>query len=547
MFRIRSTTNYFNGWFLLSSLFIVLMVFPSLNIFLGLFSEPSDNWLHIKEYLLKAYVTNTVIIVVLTGLVATFIGTSLAWLIAMYDFPLRGVFKWGMLLPLAIPPYIAAYTYHGLLNYTGVVQSYLRNSLGINLNPQALNIMSIEGAVFIFSIFLFPYVYSITYAFLAQQSASLIESARVLGKNSFEIFWSVVLPISRVAIVSGASLLMMEVLNDYGVVQYFGIPTFSTAIFRTWFAMGDINSAIRLAGILMTFVIVLISLEKLLRGRKRFSYSTTKIQPLTRVKLSGLQGGIACTYGLVIFALGFIIPTLQLMYWTFLSYEKVLNYTFVEGLINSIFLALLAAAITTVVALTIANYSRVQEGLIGKIYAKISVLGYSIPAAVIAVGVIVFFIGLDNNLYWLYTKFDPETSKLILSSSLVMLTFAYVIRFLAVAFNSIETGFEKVGKNFFEASKMLGMSTTRTFFKVDLPLIKPATAAAFFMVFLDVLKELPLTLLLRPFNFNTLATKTFEYANDEMIHEAAIASLMIILISIVSIYFFNKLTGKEVN
>jgi iron(III) transport system permease protein len=395
--------------------------------------------------------------------------------------------------------------------------------------------------------FLFPYVYTITRSFLEKQSASLIENARVLGRNSLEIFLYVVLPVSRAAIIGGVSLVILEVLNDYGVVKYFGIPTFSTAIFKTWFAMGDIESAARLSAILMFMVFTLLVLEKFLRGRKKFSYTTAEVRPISRQKLNKSTGILAFIYCLVIFSLGFLIPTLQLVHWSFLTYRKILSVKFWGLMFNSLSIALFSAGLIVIIALILANYSRINENLISKLYSKITVVGYSIPGAVIAIGVIVFFVKLDNSMYWLYKLLNTNSDKLVLSTSIIMLIFAYTIRFLAIGYNSIESGFEKVGKKFFEASRTLGMTTTETFLKVDLPMIKPAIFSGFLLVFVDILKELPLTLILRPFNFDTLATKAFEYANDEMIHEAAISSLIIIIISVILIYFFYRIGDKEVN
>lgn len=546
MIKIRDLKLNLNIWSISSFIFILLIILPNTNILLNLFKEANDNWLHIKEYLLGEYIVNSFILVFFTAIFTIIIGTSLAWIISVYDFPLRSFFRWGLILPLAIPPYIGAYTYNGLLNYTGFIQSFFRNNFNIYINQKYLDIMSIKGAIFIFTLFLFPYVYTITKAFLEKQSSSLIENARVLGRNPLEIFIYVVLPISRVAIIGGTSLAILEVLNDYGVVKYFGVATFSTAIFKTWFAMGDIISAIRLSAILMFLVFGLLALEKLLRGRKKYSYTTSKIRPISRLQLKGVKRILAFFYCLLIFSLGFLIPTLQLIHWAFLTYEKILNIKFLGLMFNSILIALVTSLIIVIVALIIANNSRINDNFISRIYSKITVVGYSIPGAVIAIGVIVFFVGLDNKLYVLYKLIDPNIGKLVLSSSFAMLIFAYVIRFLAIGFNSIESGFEKVGKGFFEASKTLGMSSIKTFFKVDYPMIKPAILTGFLMAFVDILKELPLTLILRPFNFDTLATKAFEYANDEMIHEASIASLIIIIISMISIYYFNRSENKEV-
>lgn len=545
MIKIRDLKSNINIWAVLSFIFIALVILPNINIVINLFNPANENWTHIKEYLLKDYINNSFILVLFTGLFTVFIGTSLSWLISAYDFPMRRFFKWSLVLPLAIPPYIAAYTYNGLLNYTGVIQSFLRNNLNIHVNQKYFSIMNMKGTVFIFTLVLFPYVYIITKSFLEKQSASLIENARVLGRNSLEIFLHVVLPISRGAIIGGVSLVILEVLNDYGVVKYFGVTTFSTAIFKTWFSMGDINSAVRLSSILMSFVFLILILEKILRGRKKYSYTTSKIRPISRIKLTGIKGTMAFIYTFIIFGLSFLIPTLQLVHWSLLTYKKILNTKFIGFIISSISVALIASSLIIVIALIIANYNRINESFLSKIYSKITVLGYSIPGAVIAIGVIVLFIKLDNKLYFIYKMINENSGKLVLSTSIVMLIFAYIIRFLAIGYNSIESGFDKVGKKFYEASTMLGNNITQTFFKVDIKMIKPAIISAFLLVFVDILKELPLTLILRPFNFNTLATKSFEYANDEMIHEASIASIIIIIISAVSIYFFYKIGDKE--
>ncbi|MCY6482891.1 iron ABC transporter permease [Clostridium aestuarii] len=523
---------------------VMMIILPNIQMFVNVFKEPNENWYHIKQYLLKGYVINSLKIVIITGSLTVLIGTILSWIISVYDFPLRKFFKWALILPLAIPPYIAAYTYNGMLSYTGIIQITLRN-LNIKVNPKFFDIMSIEGAIFIFTIFLFPYVYMITRAFLEKQSASLIENGRVLGRSSLEIFWYVVLPILRGSIVGGVSIVILEILNDYGVVNYFGVQTFSTAIFKTWFGMGDIDSASRLASILIIVILTLLVLEKFLRGRRKYSFTTTKIRPISRTKLKGIKAFIASLFCFIIFTLGFLIPTIQLFSWSLLTYKKILRVEFIQFMFSSLSVALITAVLIVIFALIIANYCRLNDNAVSKIYSRITVLGYSIPGAVIAIGVIVAFVALDRKLQWLYKVIGVNSSSLVLSTSIVMLIFAYIIRFLAVGYNSVEAGFEKIGTKFSEASRTLGFGITKTFFKVDLPMIKGTVLSGFFLVFIEVLKELPLTLILRPFNFNTLATKAYEYANDEMIHEAAVASIVIILISFLAIYFFYKIGDKE--
>ncbi|ABO50059.1 binding-protein-dependent transport systems inner membrane component [Desulforamulus reducens MI-1] len=526
-------------WSMLSFLFISLIVIPSFYVFINLFVPANETWQHIKDYLLKDYIANSLTLVFFTSILTALIGTSLSWLISVFNFPMRNFFKWALILPLAIPPNIAAYTYSGLLSYTGIMQVSLRNHFNIHLQPKYFDIMNIEGATFIFTICLFPYVYTITRAFLEKQSASLIESARLLGKKPTEIFFTIVLPCTRAAIVGSVSLVILEVLNDYGVVQYFGIQTFSTAIFKTWFAMGDINSAVKLSASLMLMVLTMLLLEKALRGRKKYSYTNAKVRPISPKSLTGIKGLLATGYCLVIFAFSFLIPTLQLSYWSFLSYKNILDASFWLLTINSLGVALVTTCLVVCIAAIIANYCRINDGTTAKIYSKIIVAGYSIPGAVIAIGVLAWFIFLDQHFYWFYKIIHPDSAKLVLSTSIVILFFAYVIRFLAMGFNTLQSGFEKVGNKFYEASRTLGATKTETFFKVDLPMIKPAFFSGFVLVFVEVIKELPLTLLLRPFNFDTLATKVFQYASDEMIHEAAVPSMVIIIISLISIYFIH--------
>lgn len=495
--------------------------------------------------MLQDYLVTTFVMIVLLGILTIVIGVSLAWLVSAYDFPMKGFLKWGLILPLSIPAYIGAYAYHGLLNYTGIIQTTLRNSFGIQVNQKYFDIMNIPGAVFIFTVFLFPYVYMITRAFLVKQSASIIENARLLGSGSVEIFFRIVLPISRVAIVGGGSLVILEFLNDYGVVKYFGIQTLSTAIFQTWFGLGDLKSAIKLAGTLMAIVVFLLLMEKIMRGRRKYSSTTTKVRPLKPIRLTGWKAGLTTFYCGSVFTLAFIIPFSQLVMWVFMAYDAVLNKDFIKLIWNSVFVASIGAIAIVIIAVIIGNFTRISNGFFSRISAKVVILGYSIPGAVIAIGVLILFIGIDKTLSAFYSLIGMNQT-LVLSTSLILLCFAYVIRFLAIGYNSIEAGYEKNGNHFTEASRMLGMTMTQTFFKVDLKLIKGAVISAFILAWVEIIKELPLTLILRPFNFETLATKAFQYAGNEMVQEAAIPSLIIVMISGIFIFFSHLFMEKEV-
>ncbi|KAB2865172.1 MAG: iron ABC transporter permease [Exiguobacterium chiriqhucha] len=533
-----------NGWAILSFIALVFIVLPGVVVLVELFAPVNDNWQHIREYLLPTYVRNTLFIMLATGLLTTIIGTSLAWFVTVYDFPFRRFFKWALILPLAIPPYIGGYTYHGILNYTGVIQTTLRNEFGITVDQTYFNIMTIQGTVFIFTLFLYPYIYTITRAFLHNQSSSMIENARILGRGSWDIFFTVVIPISRVAIIGGVSLVLMEVLNDYGVVKYFGIQTFSTAIFSTWFGMKDTSSALKLAGTLMILVIAILTMERLVRGRKQFSYATTKVKPLKPRQLTGWHRYAVFGYVATIFAVAFLIPFVQLVAWTVLTFEQVFTAEFFRLVWNTVSVAFIATVIILVFALIIANYTRLFPSNMTRVISKVTTLGYSIPGAAIAIAVITLFLLLDEWVLNVALALDLGQT-FVFRTTLIMLIFAYVIRFLAIGYNSIESGFEKVGKSFTEASRMLGWGTVQTFFRVDIPMIKGAIMSAFIRVFIDIMKELPLTLFLQPFNFSTLATQAFKYVSDEKIHEAALASIVIVLMSGLLIFVFHKVLDKE--
>lgn len=541
----RKFTN-FNSWTVTAAVIMLLLFLPNLTIVTGIFTPTNENWEHMKEFVLSSFIKTSLILISATAILTITIGLSLAWLIAQYQFPLRNFLKWALILPLSIPPFIGAYTYHGIVNYTGIVQSTLRDHFGLNLSPAFFDIMNLPGAIFIYTMFLYPYVYTITRIFLSQQSASLIESARMLGKGPWRTFFQVVIPISRVSIIGGASLVVLEVLNDYGVVKYYGIQTFTTAIFQTWFGLGDIESSIKLAASLMGFVILILMIEKILRGRRQYSYSTTKVRPLPLIKLNGWRAGIVTAYGLLILSLGFFVPIAQLIDWMILTIGTIPMGEFLTYVKNSVLVAGISATAIIVFALIVGNFSRLVHGKVAKLLPKLTILGYSIPGAVIAVAVVTAFIALDRFLVPLYRLIGMETT-LFLSVSLVMLISAYIIRFFAIGYNSIESGYDKIGTNFRDASRLLGVGLTKTFFKVDVPMLKGAIISGFILVFIDILKEIPLTLILRPFNFDTLSTKAFQYASDEKIMEASQASLLIVGISALAIVVFYKFLEKEPN
>lgn len=431
-----------------------------------------------------------------------------------------------------------AYTYTGLLDYAGPIQSFLRNSLNVTVDGGIVDIMNLPGAIFILSITLYPYVYLLSRASFLQQSKTLQEAAVLLQSSRKKAFFKIALPMARPAVVGGIVLASMEVLNDYGVVKYFGVNTFTTGIFRSWFSIGDASTAIFLAAILMLFVFAVLFLENLQRGNQRYVSTNSVTKPIERSHPSRssqyLLTGL-CTF---IFLTSFLVPLMQILYWVSLTYHKVINKDFFILMYRSFSLAFCSGIIIMVLSVILLYALRLNPFKWVKNITKLAILGYAVPGAVVAIGVMIPVLGLDK---FLARLLSADGVGLWITGSVSVLVFAYVVRFMAVGYHPIESGFQKSGIHINEASRLLGAGTGKTLFKIELPMIKPSLFTGILLVFVDVLKELPLTLILRPFNFHTLATKAFDMATNEMIAESANAAMVIVLTGIIPIIFLNRL------
>jgi len=537
--------NYFwwNKWTGYSLLILLLVATPLFTIFLKLFDSPGGSWSHIANNLLMGYFQNTILLLLGVAIMTFLLGVSTAWLVSNYEFPGRKYFEWLLILPLGFPGYIMAYTYVGILDYTGPIQVFFRNTFDMQVRGSLIDIMNLPGAVFILSITLFPYVFLITRSSFLQQSKTLQEASFLLGANRFKTFFKVALPMARPAIVAGIALASMEVLNDYGTVKYFGVNTFTTGIFRAWFSMGDSSTAIYLAAILMVFVFVILYLESLQRGNRQYSAVNGIQKPTARVHPTLGKKIFYTSICTSIFLISFLFPFLQLVNWVSLTYTKVVNQDFFLLIFRSFGLAAVSGIFIVILSIVLLYALRLSPFKWVKNITKIATLGYAIPGAVIAVGVMIPFIAMDK---WVYGNlFSSQVAGLFFSGTLFALVFAYIVRFMAVGYNPVEAGFQKIGIHVNEASRLLGARSTRTLLKIDLPLIKTSLVSGILLVFVDVLKELPLTLILRPFNYQTLATKAFDMATNEMIAESANAALIIILTGIIPIIFLNRLIKKR--
>ncbi|MFD2035727.1 ABC transporter permease [Belliella marina] len=543
MDTIEKKYYWWNKWTGFALLILLFVATPLFTILFKLFTSPGGSWSHIANNLLFGYFQNTLLILLGVAFSTFVLGVSTAWLVSNYEFPGRKYFEWLLILPLGFPGYIMAYTYVGLLDYTGPIQTFLRNTFGIQVKGSLLDIMNLPGAIFILSITLFPYVFLIARSSFLQQSKTMQEASSLLGANRTKTFFKVALPMARPAIVAGIALASMEVLNDYGTVKYFGVNTFTTGIFRAWFSMGDATTAIYLAAILMLFVFVILYLESIQRGNRQYASVNGLNKPQARKEVSTknkvLYTGI-CT---ALFLISFFIPFLQLLQWVFMTYEKVVNQEFFLLIFRSFGLAAVVGILVVILSIILLYALRLSPFKWVKSITKIATLGYAIPGAVIAVGVMIPLLSFDK---WIYnTVFSNSVAGLFLSGTLFALTFAYIVRFMAVGYNPVEAGFQKIGIHVNEASRLLGVRSSKTLWKIDLPLIKSSIFSGILLVFVDVLKELPLTLILRPFNYQTLATKAFDMATNEMIAESANAALIIILTGIIPIIFLNRMIKKR--
>lgn len=537
----KNKLYWWNTWSWLAIFILLVVATPLFTIIFKLFSPPGESWPHLVDTLLLDYFINTLALLLGVATVTFILGVSTAWIVSNFSFPGRRYFEWLLILPLGIPGYIMAYTYAGILGYSGPVHTFLRESLGISITGSIVDIMNLPGAIFILSITLFPYVFLISRTSFIQQSRTYQEAAALLGKDRWATFFRVALPMARPAIVGGIALACMEVLNDYGTVKYFGVNTFTTGVFRAWFSLGDATSAIYLAAILLIFVLAILYAENWQRGNKRYGSVHQSIRPIVRVKVAGWIQWLFTGIFSIVFLVSFGIPLLQIIYWVSLTYEKVINLDFLLLIGRSFSLAVGSGLIITFLSIILLYALRLSPFSWMKHIAKISTLGYAIPGAVIAVGIMIPLLGIDK---WLIEQFSGQIG-LLFSGTIFALVFAYVVRFMAVGYNPLESGFQKTGIQVNEASRILGAGTLRTLVKVELPLIKSSIISGILLVFVDVLKELPLTLILRPFNFHTLATKAFDMATNEMIAESANSALIIILTGIIPIIFLNRLIRKR--
>lgn len=530
------------SWVLTAFIVTFLVALPVASVFYLAIFPDQNIWPHLIDTVLPVYVSNTVVLLIGVALATLAIGVPTAWVVSTCEFPGRRFMEWGLLLPFAFPAYVIAYVYTYMLDYAGPLQIGLREFFGWSgpADYYFPEIRSMGGAITMLSLVLYPYVYLLARAAFLEQSPSLFDVSRSLGRSAVRTFFAVVIPVARPAIAVGLSLVLMEALNDYGTVDFFAVRTLTAGLFDTWLNLSSIGGAAQIAVTMLVFVVILVTLERYSRRRQEQYGTRDHGQTIHRFGLSApLRWGcfLLCFIPIL---LGFILPAGVLVNFSWRYFEQSWNPAFIGYAANSLSLAALAALSTLAVGLTLAYSKRLHNTRTMRMLIRLSSLGYAMPGAVIAVGVIIPLAAFDN---WLDLRmeqwFDVRTG-LILSGTVFAMVYAYTVRFLVVSTGSIETGLQKITPSMDMASRSLGRTPAQTLWGVHLPMLRTSLLTAALVVFVDCMKELPATLILRPFNFETLATHVYQLASDERLEQSALSALFIVLAGIIPVIILSR-------
>ena len=526
--------NNLSLWGVIPFLLLIIFCAPIFIVLSSLLGNYSDNWVHLYNYVLIDYVSSTIILITGVSFLVFFIGTATAWIVTNYDFFGKSFFEWSLILPLAIPPYILAYTFTGLFDPFGDANNLVRGIF--NLAPDVSvfpNVRNLYGAIVVFSFTLYPYVYLVSRSAFLNQSKSMKESARLLGLSEVGVFFKLGLPIIRPAAIGGLMLVIMETISDFGAVDHFAIQTFTTGIFRTWHGMYDLQTAMQLASILLLIVGLFYILERNSRDRASFTSNDSSFTSEKAVRLPKMKSSLLFFICLIPLFVGFILPITELALWAFESKSSFFNQKFLQTSFNSISLAITAGLVTAILAVIINFSIRFKPSSFIKRLSSLLSIGYAVPGLILAVGMVQLLIYLDNNVL--------NSVDIVLTGSLFGLLLAYIIKTYALANSSVESGYESITSSMDDSSKLLGTSGWSMLIRVHSPLLRTSFLTAILLVISEVVKELPATLILRPFNFETLAVSTYIYAAEERMYQAASPAIAIVLIGLIPIFFLSKM------
>jgi iron(III) transport system permease protein len=526
--------NRFSIWRLLPFAVLIIFTAPLLIVLSTLFGGYSENWFHLYEFVLTDYIISSGILVIGVSVLVLVLGTVTAWTVTTYNFKGKKVFEWALILPLAIPPYILAYTFTGLFDPFGDANNLFRSLFNFEDSVVLFpNVRNIYGAIVVFAFTLYPYVYLVSRSAFINQSKSMKEAARLLGLNQFQVFYRLALPLIRPAAIGGMMLVIMETLSDFGAVDHFAIQTFTTGIFRTWYGLYDLQTAMQLASLLLLTVGVFYMVERSSRGDGIYTSNNSTFSPNEEINLKGIKSLVAFLICFIPVFIGFILPILELGLWAYEVNLNFFNYKFIENSINTLTLSFITGLICAALALIINFSIRYKPGVLVSRFSALLSIGYAVPGLILAVGMVQLLVYFDN---LVFSAFD-----IVLTGSLFGLVLAYVIKTYALANSSIESGYERISYSLDDSSKLLGSSGWNMLGNIHMPLLKTSILTSVLLVMSDVVKELPATLILRPFNFETLAVSTYIYASEERMLQAAAPAIAIVLIGLIPIVLLSKM------
>ena len=509
---------------------------------------PSDGmWSHLVSTVLWEYVGNTLWLMIGVGGGTIVIGTSTAWLVTMYRFPGRRILSWALLLPLAVPSYILAFVITDQLEYAGNVQSALRGVFGWTSARDYWfpEIRSLGGATIVLSLVLYPYVYLLARAAFIEQCFGLFETSRTLGRGPIASFFTVAAPLARPAIAVGTALALMETLNEFGTIDFFAVPTLTAGIFDVWLNMDSVAGAAQLASVLVAFALLLVAIERTSRRSRRYHDTTTRVQALPEYRLSTARGTAALVWCATPVALGFVLPACVLGNYAMVFYAETLEADYLDYVRNSMMLAGWAAVIAALAGIGLAYGVRLSPRPAMRGLAEFATIGYAIPGAVLAVGIMVPLGYFDNALDSMSRGLFGVPLGLLISGTATALVVGYVVRFLALGYRTVDSGLSRVTPSIEGAARTLGASPAGALVRVHVPIIRPSVITAALLVFVDTMKELPLTLILRPFNFDTLATFVYQYASDELLEECALGALTIVAAGVIPVVLMSRTIARS--
>lgn len=531
-------------WPVAAGVVALVVATPILVVVSSLATPSLDVWRHLWETQLAELLRNTAALILGVGLGVMVLGTGLAWLITMYRFPGRAIFEWLLILPLAMPAYVIGFVFLAIFDYAGPVQSWWRDVMGPGV--WFPDFASTGGVVVVMTLVLYPYVYLLARAAFLEQSETTLDAARALGASRRGVFWKVALPLARPSIVAGVTLALMEALADFGTVAIYGFDTFTVAIYRVWFGLFDRGAARELASLLLFFTLTLYLLERALRGRARFTQTDGKIRPAIPKRLTGWKAWTASGIASLVVAVALVLPVAQLISWTLTSLGGPdFDSRFPTFMLNSLTLGAVTALLAVGAAVVVAYGLRLSRSWIVATCGRIASMGYALPGSVIAVGVLAPLAFVDHSMDAFARSTLGISSGLLLTGSMVGLVFAYLVRFLAVSCQTVEASLVKVTPNMDMAGRSLGASKGRVLWRIHLPMIRGGLCTAAILVFVDVIKEMPATLLLRPFGYETLAVRVWQLTSESLWEAAALPALAIVAAGMLPVLVLARSSARR--